>query len=126
LLDEPARRDVDDLWREAASVFMADVGYVELRSALAAAHRAHRLSFRALASAKQGLEERWEMLEVLATDPLLVRAAGELAEARKLRALDALHLAAALSLEDRQLVVVTCDRRLWEAARGAGLPVAPA
>lgn len=40
-----------------------------------------------------------------------------------LRALDAIHLASVLSLEDDVAALITYDRRLAEAARGAGLAV---
>lgn len=40
-----------------------------------------------------------------------------------LRSLDAIHLAAALDIRDDLAAFVTYDRRLFEAARGVGLPV---
>lgn len=45
-------------------------------------------------------------------------------EPATLRALDAIHLSAAVELGDGLEVLITYDRRLAEAAREAGLPVA--
>jgi predicted nucleic acid-binding protein len=47
------------------------------------------------------------------------------AEMYALRALDAVHLAAALALANEELVVATWDDWLGAAARTAGLAVAP-
>jgi uncharacterized protein len=58
-------------------------------------------------------------------DEVLVREAGDVAETFALRALDAVHLAAALVLADEGLVFATWDDRLRAAALNAGLAVTP-
>ena len=50
--------------------------------------------------------------------------AGDLAEAWRLRALDAIHLASVLEVADDQTVLQTWDRRLAVAARSMGVSVA--
>jgi predicted nucleic acid-binding protein len=54
----------------------------------------------------------------------LARNAGGLAQAHQLRGHDAVHLAAAMSALDAELVLVTGDNDLAGAARSLGLPVA--
>ncbi len=62
-------------------------------------------------------------LALLPLDDELLQAAATLQPA-ELRSLDAIHLATALSIEDRLGVVFCYDERLAEGARSAGLTVA--
>lgn len=59
-------------------------------------------------------------------DDTLARSAGELAELHGLRGHNAVHLASAISLEDSELLTVTWDRDLADAAVACGYAVAPA
>lgn len=104
---------------------MASVGYTEARAALAAARRQRRLSATGLGFAKAELLRLWNDVDVQQLDDQLVHLAGETAESFSLRALDAVHLAAALALDDPDLVVATWDEHLRSAAISAGLAVAP-
>jgi predicted nucleic acid-binding protein len=76
-------------------------------------------------AAARGVREEWGAFGVVEVDQALVERAAELAVARDLRSLDALHLAAALTLPPDDLVLATWDRRLHEAARGERLSVIP-
>jgi hypothetical protein len=58
-------------------------------------------------------------------DRLIVSAA-ELARRHRLRALDAVHLAAALSTKLENLSLVSWDRELRRAAQAEGLAISPA
>ena len=58
-------------------------------------------------------------------DQDLVEAAAELTRKHDLRSLDALHLAAALLLQDRDLVLATWDCRLHAAGREEAIAVVP-
>jgi len=73
-----------------------------------------------------GLAPRMEQIlsacTLLRFDPALVRLAGTIGPPT-LRSLDAIHLAAALSLGDYPEAFVTYDERLAAAARAAGLDV---
>lgn len=60
---------------------------------------------------------------LLRLTPALCDRAGDLCSATRLRSLDALHTAAALSLMPALIAFVAYDERLIEAARAAGLPV---
>lgn len=99
--------------------------YAEVRAALARARRAGRLGRAGLARAKDDLEQSWQQVVPLVVDSSLIRHAGDLAEQFALRAYDAVHLAAAITVTDVDVLVATWDGDLAEAARAAGLSVAP-
>jgi predicted nucleic acid-binding protein len=103
----------------------ARLAYVEVLAALAAARRARRLSERGLERAIRVFDARWEELSPVEVDERLVLAASAVAESFELRALGAIHLAAALSVANEELLVATWDAELSRAAQAAGLPVAP-
>ncbi|GGZ94420.1 ribonuclease VapC47 [Streptomyces bluensis] len=65
-----------------------------------------------------------EDLEARITEILLTREVRDSAAllVGRLRTLDAIHVASALSLRDDLTAVVTYDRRMLETARGEGLP----
>jgi predicted nucleic acid-binding protein len=63
---------------------------------------------------------------VVEIDRELAEQAAHLAVSTKLRALDALHLAAALALPRQDLSFATWDTRLHKAARDRGLETLPA
>jgi uncharacterized protein len=70
-------------------------------------------------------EAEWGWFDVIEVDQGLAERAAGLALSHGLRTLDALHLAAALGLEDEDVTFVTWDRRLHGAARAEGLAVLP-
>ena len=96
--------------------FMCRVGYVETVRAL---------GLTGGNSAVRAFREEWPAFGVVAVDQDLVEAAAELTRKHDLRSLHALHLAAALLLEDRNLVVATWDRRLQAATKKEGVSVVP-
>lgn len=101
---------------EAEAWFMCRVGYVETVRAV---------GLTGGNSAVRAFREEWPGFGVVAVDQDLVESAAGLAVARELRSLDALHLAAALLLEDEELVMATWDGRLHSAAQEEGLRVIP-
>lgn len=68
----------------------------------------------------------WRNFDIIEVDHALTERAGEIALATKLRALDAMHLAAALSLSSKEPTFATWDARLHRAARAHGLQTLPA
>jgi len=102
--------DAADAW------FICRIAFVEVIRAvgITAGHAAAR-----------AVREEWGAFGVVEVDQALVERAAELALTRDLRSLDALHLAAALTLPPDDLVLATWDRRLHEAAREEGLSVTP-
>jgi uncharacterized protein len=116
--DEQGVAIADDLWMSADVAITVEIAWAEARAALAAAHRARRLTKAELIAAKEGLDEIWAQLAVVAVTTDLVRHAGDLAEANRLRGYDAVHLAAALRINAD--VVASADHALTEAARAHG------
>jgi predicted nucleic acid-binding protein len=121
LLNEPAAEQVRTLWSEADSVLSAAIAELEARAAIA-----RRLSSRPAVIARSELAARWSEMEIVPLGEPLLAAAGDTADAHRLRALDAVHLAAALSLRDPTVVFATWDGELAHAARGAGFATIPA
>ncbi|HEX5482652.1 MAG TPA: type II toxin-antitoxin system VapC family toxin [Terriglobia bacterium] len=104
------------------------LSYAETRSALARKSRSREISRAAFTKCKRDFDRDWLRLHRLPVDELLVRKAGELAEQHALRALDALHLAAADSLQAALRVAVTfaCfDGALNGAAEARGFALLP-
>lgn len=84
-----------------------------------------RLTTRELRAAVQEFEARYlDRLDLVELDQEIATAAGDLAEHHSLRGYDAVHLAAALSLQEPGLVVVAGDSALLQAARAEGLDTA--
>lgn len=107
------------LWARAGEVVTLQIVDVEVRSAVT-----RRLRGRRRERARRQFTERRDETLTVDVDDTLVENASVIAEGHRLRALDALHLAAALSLRDPALVVATWDADLATAARAVGLAVA--
>jgi predicted nucleic acid-binding protein len=76
-------------------------------------------------SAAKTVRAEWHMFDVVEMGERLAEDAAELAIDRGLRSLDALHLAAALTLPVEDLLLATWDRRLHTAACAEGLQLIP-
>jgi predicted nucleic acid-binding protein len=112
------------LWGSAYSAASSILAYPEGRAALAAARRVGRLGKDAHEEALATFEELYAELVTIGVDQELARGAGEHAEDLGLRGYDAVHLATALELGDEEVVLVTWDRDLREAAEHVGLGIA--
>lgn len=108
------------MWGKTDDVVCVALGFVELRAMIA-----RRLSGRTAARARRFLDRLWASVDVVPIDDRLLEDAAAAADTHRLRALDALHLAAALEAHDRALVLATWDRELRFAAQRAGLPLFP-
>ncbi|HYQ77683.1 MAG TPA: type II toxin-antitoxin system VapC family toxin [Solirubrobacterales bacterium] len=112
-----------ELWasshRSASSVLV----YAEGRAALAAGRRNGRLSDRLHDEAVGCLDRAHEQLISISVDEQLARLAGGIAAEFALRGYDAVHLATALSLAERDVALVSWDQQLCHAGTAAGLIV---
>jgi predicted nucleic acid-binding protein len=124
LVTEEGSDQGDALWDSADFLATSRLAYAETRAALAAAHRAGRLTMSGLKDAKGALEDRFRDLHNVEVTPEVVRSAGDLAEAHSLRGYDAINLASALALETPGLILVTWDQDLARAGRRVGLGLA--
>lgn len=113
-----------ELWGSAYPAAASILAYPEGRVALAAARRQGRIDKTEHAQALTAFEELQNELISIGVDPGLARRAGEHAEDLGLRGYDAVHLATALELGDEEIVVVTWDRDLADAAERVGLGLA--
>lgn len=124
LVAETGSARAASLWDGADRVVGVRLVYPEGRAALAQAHRMGRLTARQLRDAVTELDSRYEELDLVGVDDALARRAGDLAEAHRLGGYDAVHLAAADRVRDRDLVVVAGDGALLDAATSEGMAVA--
>lgn len=126
VIEEPGSDSSADLWDAADAVLSSRVAYPEVRAALAAAQRNHRLTDPQLAGATDLWAELWEALRVVELTDELAQRSGELAEEHALSGFDAVHLASALLFPAGELVVATWDGRLHAALVAVGLTTLPA
>jgi predicted nucleic acid-binding protein len=124
LVEEPTSASVALLWDSANRVASVRLLYPEARAALAQARRVGRLTPRQLSRAVADLESLDQQLDHIEVTAHLAMRAGALAESSALRGYDAVHLAAAESITDSELVVVAGDLALRSAAHTLGLATA--
>jgi predicted nucleic acid-binding protein len=121
LLAEPGAEEMRSLWRDADELLSAAVGFVEARSAIA-----RRARGRTRERAREELSDRWAEVAAIDVDEALLRDAAFAADTYRLRALDAVHLAAAWASAEGSSVLASWDEELRRAAIASGLVVAPA
>jgi uncharacterized protein len=116
LVAERGSAEAIAVWLDADRVVSSRLLYVEARAAIGRAVRTRRLGG-GVAHAASALAERlWRDIDRIDVSDSLTRSAGDLAESQRLRAYDAVHLASALSIADRNLVVVAADLDLLATA----------
>jgi len=98
---------------------MVRIGYAETRRPISVASGGAKAPLRRF-------EDEWRRIEVVEIDQPMVERTAVLAEEERLGALDALHLAAALSVSTPRLIFATWDRELHGAALRHRLEVLPA
>lgn len=111
------------MWDEADRVASVRLVYAEGRAALAMASRTGRIGRLSLRRTVRGLDQLYRQMDMVEASDTVVRRAGELAEAYSLRGYDAVHLAAAETLINDDMVLVSGDGPLCRAAVSLGLAV---
>lgn len=124
LIEEPGSETAGRLWDEADRLVSIRLVYAEGHAALAQAARGGRVDQRQLRRAVTDLLGLYGQLDLVEITDALVRRAGSLAETRALRGYDALHLAAAEFVKDNEIVFVSGDASLCQAADDLGMQVA--
>lgn len=122
LIEEEGSEQAGVIWDAADVLASAALLVVEARAALAAAERGKRLTAAQLREAKKELATLVEELTVVEITQGLVDLAADLSEEEGLRGYDAVHLAAALTVE--AVVLTSADIDLLAAADRRGLHVA--
>lgn len=124
LIEEAGSETAERLWDEADRLVSIRLVYAEGHAALAQASRGRRLDRPQLRRAVADLLSLYGQLDLVEVTDALVRRAGPLAEQYALRGYDALHLAAAEVVKDNELVFVSGDAILCQAADDLGIQVA--
>ena len=101
------------------------LAYPEVRAALAAAGRAHRLAPAAQERAEVAWEDYWAATRAVEMTERVVGNAGDLAGRHALRGADAVHLASLLEVGAADAVFAVWDERLRTGALAAGIRVVP-
>lgn len=113
-----------ELWDRCDGSVSSRLAYPEVRAAIAAAARDHRLDSAAERVAVREWERYWAGVRVVELSEALGGHAGTLAGEHRLRGADAVHLASALRLGAEPMVAVW-DARLASAVRDLGLVAVP-
>ena len=122
VIDEDGSERAGLVWDTADSLASVALIVVEGRAALAAARRAGRLDARQHRRAREAFAALVDELAVVEVTEELIADAADLAEDEALRGYDAVHLAAALTIE--ATVLASADIALCDAAQRRGLHVA--
>jgi predicted nucleic acid-binding protein len=125
VVEEPGSDLAARVWDAADVRVTSLLTFAETRAAIAAARRDGRLTARGRQIATSTFEARWAECVRIGISERLVREVGDLADAQRLRAYDAVHLASALRASSGDAILATWDRPLAVAARRAGLSVVP-
>ena len=123
LVHEPSTDVCNRVWNESTRAVSVRLLYPEARAALAKAERMGRLTKRQLRDAVTELDVIVTEINLIEVTPELAFNAGELAETHGLRGYDAVHLAAAQSIADSELVLITGDVNLASSAVRIGMNV---
>lgn len=119
---------IEYLFAQRQPVACASLGVIEVTAALARKQKARFITSSQFEQKVRDLDKDWKHLIQLGLTDEVVTTARELAKNLALRGADAVHLASALLLkgqlaEDDQLILVTSDRELREAAQTSDLLV---
>lgn len=123
VIDEASTEVCNRIWTESTRVAGVRLLYPEARAALARAERMGRLTRTQLAAAVSEFDSILAEIDLIEVTAELAHSAGELAQEHGLRGYDAVHLAAARSVADEELVLATGDGELAAAATTLGITV---
>lgn len=125
VIEEMGTDIAETIWRTAPTIVANQVGEIEFHSALGTAITNRRIPTHLKGRSKARVRSIWTQVRPVALDDRVTKGAKQVGFEHGLRTLDAIHLASALTIEPRP-VMVSWDRRLREASERAGLALAPA
>ncbi len=114
------------LWDGCDAAVSSRLAYPEVRAALAAAKRAHRLEPADHRRAEATWEDYWAATRIVELTEAVTAHAGQLAGQHALRGADAVHLASLLAVGAAETLFAVWDHRLRVGAQTAGVQMAPA
>ena len=125
LIDEVGSDEAEALWNAPSPTAASRLVVPEVSAALASARRRGRLD----GASHRTAEREWKIyraeIEFVELSSGLAESAASLAAKHDLSGADAVHLATALALRERSLIVASWDRRLARAAVAEGVVVVP-
>ena len=121
LVREPSSASCLRVWNASDDAVTCRLTYVETAAALAQALRNKRMTAGDHRAALARLEGVWRQCDVIDIDQPVAVSAAALAHQHGLRGYDAVHCAAALRLEDEELVAVSGDHALLQAWTALGV-----
>lgn len=114
------------LWDGCDAAVSSRLAYPEVRAALVAAGRAHRLDLEDQRQAETAWEEFWAATRAVELTETITTHAGRLAGEHALRGADAVHLASVLAMGASDTLFAVWDQRSRAGAVAADVPIAPA
>ncbi|MHB1129810.1 MAG: type II toxin-antitoxin system VapC family toxin [Ilumatobacteraceae bacterium] len=121
IIDEIGTDEVESYWDDGGDVSSCQLLVVESTAALVRAHQVDRISFATYNSSISLLDDLYRRMEIVSIDENLLAEACAVTKLEKLRAYDAVHLAAALKIG--ATVFASADVDLCHAANRQGLTV---
>ena len=125
--DEVGSADVAAAWGEQAPIFISRVGYAETVATIHRRSRAGGAATHVIEDLLREFTADWDALRVVELTSELDGLINKVVSRHLLRGFDAIHLASALCVRDAlgtDLLFVSADRRLLQAAEQEGLTVA--
>jgi len=113
------------LWDGCDAAVSSRLAYPEVRAALSAAGRAHRLDAAEQSRAESMWEDFWAATRTVELTETVTVRAGQLASQHALRGADAVHLASLLAVGAAETLFAGWDQRLRTGAEAAGVRLAP-
>jgi uncharacterized protein len=113
------------LWDGCDAAVSSRLAYPEVRGALAAAGRAHRLHPTEQRRAEVAWEDFWAATRAVELTETIAGHAGHLASRLALRGADAVHLASLLAVGAAETLFAVWDQQLRTGAEAAGVRLAP-
>ena len=113
------------LWDGCDAAVSSRLAYPEVRAALAAAGRTHRLSRAEQSRAEVMWEDFWAATRTVELTETVAAHAGQLASRHALRGAHAVHLASLLAVGAAETLFAVWDQQLRTGAEAAGIRLAP-
>ncbi len=113
------------MWDGCDAAVSSRLAYPEVRAALAAAGRAHRLDPAERRRAEVLWEDFWAATRTVELTEIITAHAGHLASRHALRGVDAVHLASLLAVGAAETLFAVWDQKLRTGAEAAGVRLAP-
>jgi uncharacterized protein len=125
VVEEDGSEVAATLWDGCDAAVSSRLAYPEVRAALAAAGRAHRLTPAEQRRGEAMWEDFWAATRTVELTEIITAHAGHLASRHAMRGADAVHLASLLAVGAAETLLAVWDQNLRTGAEAAGVRLAP-